>query len=653
MEQIKRIKINGKEYEIKGDSMFIRYSAYADGTDYTETWSEGQGYVGYASGLEAPADKDGYTWMSTNGENLVQWTKKYVPKVATRNILNVNFASANIDTSGNFSPSSNPVQVAEPEYIAVTGGETYTLSWVKTVKKVYVYAFEYKADKSYIKNTGLGATHYRTETNIKLDANCAFVRIKLWCDGTATSFEEIIPDNFQMELGEKATEYILPLVISSDVVDYSPTFDMISEYIPKASTRNIMTLAFVNGRVKSGGVLELLTTGTNYAVTPEYLSVTGGKTYTLSYTVGVSRAMYVHEYGADKSFIKYTTLTPTKNEDIAFATISLDANCAFIRIHCYKEGASWTDLVPENFQMELGGKATPYVKPTAIAPTEIDAVALAEEIDKGGQFISNIKFSATKNALFRQVSHRGYLGTGAPQCTAPAYIEAKKFGFDMGENDMWITTDGVFVMAHDTTLPSDRSLVIAENTYATLYAGNMGTFNGKEVKIMTFEEWLILMKKIGLEPFVDLKSKLNAEQCLQAMAIVRKHGLLDKVIWSTNAYDTINGLRSAYPKARLALLGWTSVPTHSGAPEVIIEGRPDLTVLYPHITDVTAEVVENARNMGVGIECWYSGYSSEQEEETFAEIERVVELGVTGICLDTYLPCDYFIKKLNAEWGLE
>lgn len=62
MEQIKKLKINGKDYSISGDNAFIRYSANADGTDFTETWSEGQKYIGFATGQEAPTDKSEYTW---------------------------------------------------------------------------------------------------------------------------------------------------------------------------------------------------------------------------------------------------------------------------------------------------------------------------------------------------------------------------------------------------------------------------------------------------------------------------------------------------------------------------------------------------------------------------------------------------------------
>lgn len=40
----------------------IRYSAYADGTDFTEEWSTGQNYIGYAEAVDAPTDKADYQW---------------------------------------------------------------------------------------------------------------------------------------------------------------------------------------------------------------------------------------------------------------------------------------------------------------------------------------------------------------------------------------------------------------------------------------------------------------------------------------------------------------------------------------------------------------------------------------------------------------
>lgn len=46
----------------KGDSAFIRFSKNADGSDFTETWSEGQNYIGFATAQTPPTDKSEYEW---------------------------------------------------------------------------------------------------------------------------------------------------------------------------------------------------------------------------------------------------------------------------------------------------------------------------------------------------------------------------------------------------------------------------------------------------------------------------------------------------------------------------------------------------------------------------------------------------------------
>ena len=58
--------VNGNEnflVAFKGDSAFIRYSANADGTDFTKEWSEGQNYIGFATGQTAPTEKEAYNWV--------------------------------------------------------------------------------------------------------------------------------------------------------------------------------------------------------------------------------------------------------------------------------------------------------------------------------------------------------------------------------------------------------------------------------------------------------------------------------------------------------------------------------------------------------------------------------------------------------------
>lgn len=55
-------------YEWKGEKVFIRYSANANGADFAEYWTEGLNYIGFATGLEAPESPLAYKWALFTGE---------------------------------------------------------------------------------------------------------------------------------------------------------------------------------------------------------------------------------------------------------------------------------------------------------------------------------------------------------------------------------------------------------------------------------------------------------------------------------------------------------------------------------------------------------------------------------------------------------
>ena len=54
-------------------AMYVRYSFYEDGTDYSETYTEGMNYIGLATGRTVPTDKSGYTWCK-----FISDTKRYL-----------------------------------------------------------------------------------------------------------------------------------------------------------------------------------------------------------------------------------------------------------------------------------------------------------------------------------------------------------------------------------------------------------------------------------------------------------------------------------------------------------------------------------------------------------------------------------------------
>ena len=52
---------------LQGDSVFIRYSANADGTDFTEVQQAGQYYIGIMTGIVPSENKEDYTWSYMRG----------------------------------------------------------------------------------------------------------------------------------------------------------------------------------------------------------------------------------------------------------------------------------------------------------------------------------------------------------------------------------------------------------------------------------------------------------------------------------------------------------------------------------------------------------------------------------------------------------
>lgn len=64
---------------LNGDSTFIRYSHFPDGTDFTEKWSMGQHYIGIATGQNAPADKSAYEWSFFVGDTVTTYYTVMIP----------------------------------------------------------------------------------------------------------------------------------------------------------------------------------------------------------------------------------------------------------------------------------------------------------------------------------------------------------------------------------------------------------------------------------------------------------------------------------------------------------------------------------------------------------------------------------------------
>lgn len=160
------------------------------------------------------------------------------------------------------------------------------------------------------------------------------------------------------------------------------------------------------------------------------------------------------------------------------------------------------------------------------------------------------------NTNIRAVSHRG-LNRVAPENTLPAYVEARKAGFEYAETDVAFTKDGYAVLLHDITVDrtSDGTGNIKDLTFAQVRAMDFGSWFSPAyagTQIPTFEEFISLCKKIGLKPYVELR-EMTAEQAQSLVTIVKRYGMAKQTTWICTSTVTLSAISEAYPAARLGL----------------------------------------------------------------------------------------------------
>lgn len=291
----------------------------------------------------------------------------------------------------------------------------------------------------------------------------------------------------------------------------------------------------------------------------------------------------------------------------------------------------------------------------------------------------------------KSIAHRGD-DIVAPQCVAPSYIAARRNGFNIAENDLWLSEDGQFVMWHDTTLtalgdlvdingylmytdgtnyywvkPSDNSVYTWNGTsyvssatalssltrcnganygvnseYANIGLNldvlkriDFGAYRGKSyagTQILTLEEWVMLCKRLGMEIYIDKKLTYTNDLLTAAANIVKKCGMAKYTSWIGLAGADITLLRTIIPDARVGQL-------YHPTAELVEAYAPYNTGRGFFFngnakSGMTAEAIQLGLNAGFDVEVWFVDTDSYTQSEIMNTIKTAVSYGVTAMTLD-------------------
>lgn len=231
----------------------------------------------------------------------------------------------------------------------------------------------------------------------------------------------------------------------------------------------------------------------------------------------------------------------------------------------------------------------------------VKKVRIYKKIGINDDIVAELKKSRYRSGFVKSINHRGYTRV-FPENTIIAYKGSAVRGFNAVETDVRYTSDGIPVLLHDesinrTARNADGTAIsetvnIADITYEEALEYDFGikkNANFAGTKIPTFQEFIELCRKLGLEAYIELK----VSNVSTLVDIVKRCGMLRHVTWISFNSNLLSGVKNIDPKARLGMIAetysdsliTTITQLKSDANEVF------LNILYTAITDTNIETL--------------------------------------------------------------
>lgn len=264
-------------------------------------------------------------------------------------------------------------------------------------------------------------------------------------------------------------------------------------------------------------------------------------------------------------------------------------------------------VAPSVFFMSLASE-----EETVISAPRLLPLVSVEDNDKvmvvnDGKWSLQLKDSLYVNSNIKAVNHRGYC-TEAPENTLSAYKLSKKKGFTYVECDVSFTSDGVAVLLHDSTV--DRT---SNGT------GNIGNLTLEEVKtldfgswfdssfagetIPTLEEFIILCKRIGLHPYIELKSNVTETQASTLVGIVKRYDMQKNVTWISFNETSLANIKTVDSTARLGFVTDTVTEDNITSANSLKTDSNEVFIDVAHYV-LTDDFVNSCVNNNLPLEVW-------------------------------------------------
>ena len=318
--------------------------------------------------------------------------------------------------------------------------------------------------------------------------------------------------------------------------------------------------------------------------------------------------------------IKYNIVCNSVGKPLLYCVLYDETGAFLERVKVDEQNAIFRRII--NGEFTISNENASYI--AFSYRTLSGAVAVFESSDIVMESIyDSIEMSTKINPNVRCVNHRGY--DTAPENTLTAYKLSKKYGFNYVETDVQFTSDGVPVLLHDlsinrTARNADGTNIastvnISDITYVQAQIYDFGVYKGSQyagTKIPKFEDFIILCKKIGLHPYIELKSDVQYSQAqIESLVdIVIRMGMRNNVTWISFSNVFLGYIKDYDSIARLGLLVGDVAATDIQKVNALKTDANEVFI-NASISRITNDGIERCISARIPLEHWVTDDSAE------------------------------------------
>ena len=201
------------------------------------------------------------------------------------------------------------------------------------------------------------------------------------------------------------------------------------------------------------------------------------------------------------------------------------------------------------------------------------------------------------------VAHRGLSGIETEN-TNSAFVAAGNRSYYGIETDIHRTTDGRFVVFHDSTLArvAGENIPVEEVSLPVLQAVTLldkdGTKNRRDLIPPTLENYVSICKKYEKHAVLELKTEFTDEEIEKIIDIIRGFDYLENVTFISFKYENLVKIRKFLPEQSVQFLFKELTDEIF---ESVVRDRFDVDVYEKFLTE---EQVKKYHEAGLKVNCW-------------------------------------------------